>query len=105
MLLMLGAKPAVVRAPFVRLDPDLGGDFARKAVLHLVVMRDVGANKIFADPVRRTPLSEVNPLPWGDDLRRDQSQAVRAKALRRPKERVVAELGHRRSPFPVRAER
>ena len=91
---MLGAEAAVVRAALVGLDAVLRRDLAGQAVLHLVVQRDVGADEVLADAVRRAALAEIDAAPLGDDLRRHQRQALGAEALRHAQERVVAQLSH-----------
>ena len=91
---MLGAEPAVKRAALVGLDAVLRRHLAGQAVLHLIVLRDVGADEVLADAVRRAALAEVDAAPLGDDLGRHQRQAFRTEALRHAQKGVVAQLRH-----------
>ncbi len=93
-LLVLGAQAAVEGAALVRLDAELRRHLAGQAVLHLVVLRHVGADEILADAVRRAALAEVDPAPLGDDLGRHERQALRAEALGHAQKRVVAQFCH-----------
>ena len=91
---MLGAEAAVEGAALVGLDAVPRRHLAGEAVLHLIVLRNVGADEILADAVRRAALAEVDAAPLGDDLGRHQRQAIGTEALGHAQEGVVAQLCH-----------
>ena len=89
-LLVLGAEAAVERAALVGLDAVPRRHLAGEAVLHLIVLRNVGADEILAHAVGRAALAEVDAAPLGDDLGRHEGQAIGAEALGHAQEGVVA---------------
>src|SRR5579872_3328463 len=81
-LLVFGAKPAVVGAALVRYG-SVGARLAgRLAKLVAVIVRDIGANEILNGPVLRAALAEVDAAVAHDDLGIDEPSAAGAQAAR-----------------------
>ena len=91
-LLVLGAKSAIQRAALIRLDAKQRR-LARQAEFHPIELRNIGANKILADPMRRAALAKINPrLVLHDDLRRHDGQTFGTQTLRHSQKAMFAKL-------------
>src|SRR4051794_19797931 len=88
---MLAAEPAVIGTAALGEGAEVGGHLAGEAEFHAIVLANVGTDEIFACPMRRALLPEINPsLPF-DDLGGHQRQALGTKALGHAQEGVFAE--------------
>ena len=87
---MLGAKPAVVRAASIRFNAKRDWNLSRQTVICAIKPLCIAADKVFAHSVCGTCLAEVDSFEPGNDLCRNQCQAVRTQTLCHTEKCVVA---------------
>jgi hypothetical protein len=82
-LLVIGAKPAIVRAPVADRRVELHRQLARlQAEPRSLVVLDIGRNQDFFQPMPPAPLMHVDALILENDLRLHLAMARRADAVR-----------------------
>ncbi len=96
-LLVLGAQAAIERTASVWARAELLGHASGQTELELVVLRDVGANKILANAVRRALFAKIDPPLPIENLGRHERITLRTQTLGHSEEGIVAKC-HARTP-------
>jgi hypothetical protein len=94
-LFMFSAKTAVVRTTLANVSAPLVGNFSGQTEGEPVKPAGVTAHKVFTHPMSFAGLAEVDTVVSGQNLCRNDGQAIGAEALSEAKECRVAKFCHR----------